>query len=93
MSVELPFTDQLALDRTVLANRRTWLASARTSLVLLVSGVSFVKFFADEEMIWLLGVVFMLGAAPVLAMGWWHYRGTDAALRERADRRLRELVR
>jgi len=93
VSAELPFADQLALDRTILANRRTWLASARTSLALFVSGASFVEFFAADKMIWMLGFLFMGGAAPVLAGGWWHFRRTDAALRERAARCLRELER
>lgn len=37
--------DWLALDRTILANERTFLAYGRTTLTLVIAGLSFVKFF------------------------------------------------
>ena len=46
--------DSLARDRTCLANERTLLAYMRTAIMLLVSGITFVKLF---------------GAAPWLRIG------------------------
>ena len=42
---ELILRDWLALDRTILANERTFLAYGRTSLTLIIAGLAFVKFF------------------------------------------------
>ncbi len=62
----LPLRDQLALDRTALANRRTGLASARTALALFVSGISFVQIF---EAPWVLTVGWGLAALSVPVAG------------------------
>ena len=40
---EMILRDWLALDRTVLANKRTFLAYGRTAIALLVLGIAFVK--------------------------------------------------
>lgn len=61
--------DLLAIDRTILANQRTWLAAARTSLALFVSGATFQEFF-DAPILQGLGLAMMLGALPVLLLGW-----------------------
>lgn len=42
---ELILRDWLALDRTILANERTFLAYGRSALTLIVGGLAFVKFF------------------------------------------------
>ena len=45
---EFILRDWLALDRTVLANERTFLAYGRTSLGLFLSGVTLIKVFKSE---------------------------------------------
>ena len=46
---ELILRDLLALDRTRLANERTFLAYVRTSIMVGVSGVSLIKLFPDSR--------------------------------------------
>lgn len=45
---EMILRDWLALDRTVLANKRTFLAYGRTSIALLALGIAFVKLIHHE---------------------------------------------
>ena len=40
--------DHLAIDRTKLANIRTFLAYFRTALLVCASGISFIKIFPNE---------------------------------------------
>ena len=42
---DLILRDRLAVDRTILANERTFLAYLRTALTLFIGGVSLVQFF------------------------------------------------
>ncbi len=44
--------DWLALDRTVLANKRTFLAYARTAVALMVLGIAFVKLIGHDFFIY-----------------------------------------
>lgn len=46
---ELILRDELAVDRTVMANERTFLSYSRTALALLLAGVTFLHF---SEAIW-----------------------------------------
>jgi len=46
--------DDLALDRTVMANERTLLSYMRTALFLLVTGLSPLKLFPENA--WMLGI-------------------------------------
>ncbi|WP_242922415.1 DUF202 domain-containing protein [Pontibacter liquoris] len=39
--------DSLAMERTRLANERTFLAYGRTAMALVISGLTFIKFFED----------------------------------------------
>lgn len=73
--------DWLALDRTILANERTFLAYGRTSLALVISGLTFIKFF-DHVAYSLIGYVFIVLGAGIFAFGLkrylhmqTHYRG------------------
>ena len=75
----LPLRDQLALDRTDLANRRTWLAYARTAMALFVAGASFLHFFGSTWMD-VAGVLFLIAALPTVAIGWRHYRVEEQRL-------------
>jgi putative membrane protein len=49
----------LAIDRTILANERTFLAYTRTSLTMLVPGITFIHFFANSIGLMLLGIFFI----------------------------------
>ena len=67
--------DELAVQRTTLANERTWLAYLRTALTLFVAGVTFVQFFSSR-IIQLIGWGFIpLGMVTAL-VGWRRYRQT-----------------
>lgn len=73
--------DWLALDRTILANERTFLAYGRTALALVISGLTFIKFFGHLAYS-LIGYVFIVLGVGVFAFGlkrYWHmerhYRG------------------
>lgn len=55
---KLSLSEQLALDRTILANERTFLSYSRTSLTVFVVGVTFIKLF-NFPIIEILGWVFL----------------------------------
>jgi putative membrane protein len=59
---ELILRDELALDRTRLANERTLLAYLRTSIMLLVSGGTIIKLFGDQT-------EYVVAAWIIMAMG------------------------
>jgi putative membrane protein len=73
--------DHLAIDRTVLANERTFLAYIRTALTLLVVGASFIKFF-DSMTLGIVGWSLLPFAAGVFAFGMWRYGYTKALIRK-----------
>jgi putative membrane protein len=64
----LPLRDELALDRTVLANERTLLAYGRTALGMLGAGAAAIQLFAAELVI-VLGWLFVAGAVAVMVVG------------------------
>jgi putative membrane protein len=68
MEGKLHPANQLALARTVLANRRTLLAVYRTALGCLIGGAGLLKFFGHPayEM---LGILLMIIAAVILGVG------------------------
>ena len=55
----LTLRDHLALDRTVLANRRTSLSFLRTTAMLFGGGTTFIKTFSSDTIMILLGGVFI----------------------------------
>lgn len=70
---ELILRDHLALDRTTLANERTFLAYVRTALTLFVAGVSLIQFF-DIHNVRIAGLVMIPLGFVVLAVGWFKYK-------------------
>jgi putative membrane protein len=67
--------DVLAVDRTVMANTRTFLSYIRTSLTLFIAGVTFIHFFEPRVFLvigWsfipISGVVFVLGTIYYIRM-------------------------
>ncbi len=71
-SPKLILRDWLAIERTKLANERTFLAYFRTALTLLAGGVTILKLDAFQEIIWL-GIVFLVLAPLVFAVGIWRF--------------------
>jgi uncharacterized membrane protein YidH (DUF202 family) len=68
MEVNLHPANELAVARTVLANRRTLLAIFRTALGCFIGGASLLKFFGHPayEMV---GIFLMVIAAVILIVG------------------------
>ena len=50
-SEELTFRDYLALDRTLLANERSFLAYLRTSITVFIAAISLIKFFDEPYLL------------------------------------------
>jgi len=55
---EFILRDYLAIDRTILANERTFLAYLRSALTVFIAGVTFIKFF-DNLLIEIVGWFFV----------------------------------
>ncbi len=60
--------DWLALDRTVLANKRTFLAYGRTAIAMVVLGIAFVKLI-DHRFFEIAGFALMSFGVIVFAVG------------------------
>ena len=69
---DLTLRDVLAVDRTVVANERTLLGYARTTLALLAAGGSLLHFF-DDTWTTVAGWVLVAGAGPMWFIGLRHY--------------------
>jgi putative membrane protein len=69
-----PDSNKLALDRTVLANDRTYQSWIRTGLALFASGLGAAKFLKKEMPLWLLlvitSILLILSALAFLQAGW-----------------------
>ena len=70
---ELTLRDQLALDRTVVANERTLLAYLRTALALVVAGATLLHFL-DSVFTELGGIFLILAGVSLLMVGASRYR-------------------
>ncbi|MBL7646685.1 MAG: DUF202 domain-containing protein [Candidatus Hydrogenedentes bacterium] len=76
---KLSLNDYLAIDRTELANERTLLAYGRTSIALVITGGSAMKFFESRWVV-LAGAGFVVVAVVVMIVGWRRYRAMDRRL-------------
>lgn len=65
----LSLNDVLAIDRTTLANERTFLAYIRTALGLIALGVTCLKFLGDELFYVAAGIAFLILAPLLLLWG------------------------
>jgi len=54
---DLILRDELALDRTLLANERTLLAYLRPAVALVIAGFTMIHFGAESDWFWLAGLV------------------------------------
>jgi len=77
---QLILRDELAIDRTLLANETTLLAYMRLSISLTIAGVSIVHFAMQEwfRTIGILCVPVGIGAGMI---GWWRYNKMEKEIR------------
>lgn len=68
--IKLSLTDWLALERTRLANERTFLAYFRTAFALLAGGLTIARLEVLQDIHWL-GYVFITLAPFTLLIGLW----------------------
>lgn len=72
-----PDNNALALDRTVLANERTFQAWIRTGLSALAAGLGVAKFLQDTMPVWMLlaiAIVLILLSIAAFLQASWRYR-------------------
>lgn len=81
---QLILRDELAVDRTLLANERTLLAYLRSAVALAIAGVS-IMHFSTQEWFWWIGVACIPCGAVAGIVGIVRYRKMD-----RSISRLRE---
>src|SRR5918999_6332704 len=65
--------DQLALDRTRLANERTLLAYIRTAFMLLVAGATALKLFVETPAVVVTAWLFIVAGVFVGVFGTWRF--------------------
>lgn len=80
----LSLSDQLAIDRTHLANERTLLAYVRSGIALVVAGFSLINFFRDDIYI-VVGALLIPTGLLTIGLGWWRC--------QRRSRHIEEYVR
>lgn len=66
---ELILRDYLAIERTILANEATFLAYIRTSLTIIVVGVTLFHLSKDNEILQYLGIFISLFGSYVFILG------------------------
>jgi putative membrane protein len=79
-SRELILRDELAIDRTLLANERTVIAYTRGGLTLIIVGVTFLH-FATEGLLPIIGMACIPFGLCVGVFGFLRYRKMDRAIR------------
>ncbi len=76
---DLILRDELAIDRTLLANEATLLAYVRSALTLLITGVTFIHLFDQGSLFWL-GVICIPLGLGTAAFGTWRFRRMQALI-------------
>ena len=79
---ELILRDELALDRTRLANERTLLAWLRTAIALQAGGLAVLQFGTELASREVLGIGLLLVGATCGMFGLSRYRAADRAIRQ-----------
>ncbi len=70
---DLPLLDNLAANRTILANERTYLSYMRTALTMFIAGLTFIKFF-EGGLIITIGWIFIPVSAATIIVGFIRYQ-------------------
>lgn len=76
---ELILRDELAIDRTILANERTFLAYLRSAVALFIAGVSIIH-FSSERWFMLVGFLCLPAAILAAAVGLMRFRKMGKAI-------------
>ncbi len=79
--ISLSLADQLACDRTALANERTLLAYLRTSFAFAASGVALLRFVNLETPMQYLAIALCITGAWLLIIGFVRYASFGRRLR------------
>ena len=82
---ELILRDELAIDRTLLANERTLMAYIRLSITMVIAGVSIIHFAMEK---WFETIGFLCVPIGIAAgiLGWIRYQRMDLEIREIRNR-------
>ena len=78
-SEQLTFRDYLAIDRTLLANERSFLAYVRTAVTVFIGAISLIKFF-DEPLVKVLGEILLAGSVLIFIQGLRRYKSKEHVL-------------
>jgi len=76
---ELILRDELAIDRTLLANERTFLSFLRSGVALFIAGVSMIH-FSEQAWFAFIGFSCLPAALITTAIGVQRYRKMDASI-------------
>ena len=83
---QLILRDYLAIDRTLLANQRTFLAYVRTTVLLAVSGVTLIKLFLHITFLLGLGYCLLVVSGVTLVVGAINYLWMKKKIRSAIER-------
>ncbi|WP_170154643.1 DUF202 domain-containing protein [Mangrovibacterium diazotrophicum] len=75
-------SDQLAEDRTRLANLRTFLAFVRTAIMVFATGITFIKLFSADESLVIIGWMLLPVSLGTLVVGFILYLRMNKELKE-----------
>lgn len=76
---KLILRDELAIDRTLLANERTLMAYLRSGVALGIAGASILH-FSDAIWFWIVGLLCLPAAVGCVILGVLRYRKVDARI-------------
>ncbi len=74
--------DYWAADRTHMANQRTLLSYIRTSFMLIVSGVSLMKFLPFGDALHIMGILFLPCSIAMLVIGIYLYKQMEKRIND-----------
>ncbi len=78
---EIILRDYLALERTKLANERTLFAYIRTSLYLILAGMTLIQLQHFGSIQWI-GIISLVLSVVILIVGIWRYRSLNVELKD-----------
>lgn len=87
----LSLSDQLAIDRTHLANERTLLAYVRSGIALVVAGFSLINFFRDDIYV-LVGALLVPTGLLTVVLGWWRCQRRSRHIEQHVRHATRQTV-
>ncbi len=79
LSTQLILRDELAIDRTILANERTLLSYLRSGVALVIAGVSIMHFAAGQWFLWF-GIFCIPSGIATSIFGIWRYKKMDSSI-------------